>query len=247
MLSRFKYHNRLIPKIWDKENQLNHNVHKLLLDIVNEYIFFLSDIVKLPVSCSDIYDVLLHGSITNYYWDKHSDIDICIIIDLSKIKQKLSGLDCFFIFNALMDKWKKFFTMSVYGRNVDIWMMDASEFQQKLANSIDTFYSLAQNKWILKPIQLQKSQIQKVQHIAQKKYRVIMRQCRQILRTKQPPVVIDKYLINIRKYRGLCAQTQHKHPLTSGVLAFKMARNTGIFTKMRKKSKKELSKKFILK
>lgn len=247
MFNRFKYHKNLFPKIWDNDETLKPTVRQALLAMVSEYIFYLSSVVKIPVSESDIQDVILHGSITNYYWDKYSDIDMCLVMDLSELRKKLSGIDDFFLFKSLLNSWENNFYISVYGRKIDIWLLDKTEKQTYLDNTVDTFYSLLSNKWIKKPKHIPDNELKKIKKVARKKYRIIMRQCNQILKSNQPPVVIDKYLIDIRKYRSNSSHNHYFMPLTSGVMAFKAARNTGIFHKMRRKSKKELSKQFILK
>ena len=247
MFNRFQYHKNLFPKIWNNDKTLKQTVRQTLLEIIKEYIFYLTRVVKLPVSESDIQDIILHGSITNYYWDKYSDIDMCLVMDLSKLRNKLSGVDDFFLFKSLLNSWENNFYISIYGRKIDIWLLDEKEKATYLDNTVDTFYSLLQNQWLKKPKYIPHNEIKKIKKIARKKYRVIMRQCKHLIKTNQSHVVIDKYLIDIRKYRSNSAHNHYFIPLTSGVMAFKMARNTGIFSKLRRKSKKELSKQFILK
>lgn len=246
MFNHFQYHTNLFPKIWNHDQTLNPMVRQSLLLMIKEYMFYLARVVKLPVSESDIQDIILHGSITNYYWDKHSDIDICLVLDLSKLREKLSGIDDFFLFQALLHSWENNFYISIYGRKIDIWLLDEKEKQTYLDNTVDTFYSLLQNQWLKKPNHIPHNEIKKIKKIARKKYRVIMRQCKHLIKTNQSHVVIDKYLIDIRKYRSNSSHNSYSMPLTSGVMAFKMARNTGIFHKLRRKAKKELSKQFIL-
>ncbi|MBR2510996.1 MAG: nucleotidyltransferase domain-containing protein, partial [Alphaproteobacteria bacterium] len=124
MFNHFQYHTNLFPKIWNHDQTLNPMVCQSLLLMIKEYMFYLARVVKLPVSESDIQDIILHGSITNYYWDKHSDIDICLVLDLSKLREKLSGIDDFFLFQSLLHSWENNFYISIYGRKIDIWLLD---------------------------------------------------------------------------------------------------------------------------
>ncbi|MBP3316328.1 MAG: hypothetical protein J6L70_01875, partial [Alphaproteobacteria bacterium] len=61
---RFKYHRNLAPHVWDNRTKINPLVRQSLMMIAGEFVRYLGDVVKLPISPSDIQDALVHGSIT---------------------------------------------------------------------------------------------------------------------------------------------------------------------------------------
>ena len=242
----FQYHKTLCPKIWDSDLEINQLVSQSLQMMSFEYIRYLGTALGLPISTNDIVDIFIHGSLTNYYWDKHSDIDLCIITNLKSLRERLPNLNHFLFFNATQRAWKSTFRPSIYGRNVDIFIMDPSEVNAKLKNTVDTFYSLFTNKWILAPKRIQKDELKMLKKMTHKRYRVIMRQCKCILKNKMSHEFIDAYLIALQNHRTNSVLNANNNSMTSTQMAFKMARNTNIISKMRRASREQLSRRYKL-
>ena len=242
----FQYHKTLCPKIWDTDTEINPLVSQSLQMMAFEYVRYLGNALGLPIATGDILDIFIHGSLTNYYWDKHSDIDLCIVANLTKLREKLPNLNNFLFFNATQRSWKSTFRPSIYGRNVDIFIIDPSEVESKLTNTVDTFYSLFTNEWALAPRRVPANELKELKKMTYKRYRVIMRQCRQILKNKMSHEFIDTYLIALKNHRTNSVLNANNNSMTSTQMAFKMARNTNIISKMRRASREQLSRRYKL-
>ena len=242
----FQYHKTLCPKIWDTDTEINPLVSQSLQMMAFEYVRYLGNVLGLPIATGDILDIFIHGSLTNYYWDKHSDVDLCIVADLTTLREKLPNLNNFLFFNATQRSWKSTFRPSIYGRNVDIFIIDPSEVESKLTNTVDTFYSLFTNEWALAPRRVPANELKELKKMTYKRYRVIMRQCRQILKNKMSHEFIDTYLIALKNHRTNSVLNANNNSMTSTQMAFKMARNTNIISKMRRASREQLSRRYKL-
>ncbi len=246
MLFKFKYHKNLAPDIWESPTKMNPLVVHSLKMIAAEFVNYLCNFAKLPVSVADIQDVFVHGSIANYYWDKYSDIDLCIVADLSKLRNYLHSSDDYILFKGLLTSWYRVYDISIFGRGIDLKMIDIRDTNKTLTMIVGPSYSLKKDRWEKTPVRLTKSELRTQCRIARIKYRAIMRQCRYMLRHKMPSEYVDAYLVNLQKVRLASATYQDNHPVTSTTMAFKMVRNTGTFRKLRKMSKGQRSKKFRL-
>lgn len=236
----FKYHKTLAPRVWESCVHLNPLVNQTLQMTVWEFMRYLSAVAKLPIDKSDVVDVFIHGSITNYYWDKCSDVDVCIVADLSRLRALLPGDDRM-ILRALKWAWKRTFNISVYGRGVDITIID-----KKDKSKVGAKYSLLRDCWITTPVRISDSQLRQIRVTAYKRYRVIMRQCRYILRYHKPHDFIDSYLGGLQQNRTNSMYNAIEQPITPMTMAFKMARNTRIFQKLRRRAKESRSSCFKL-
>ena len=243
----FKYHKTLAPKFWVNDNEINPLVSQSLQMISFEYMRYLGTVLGLPITSSDITDILIHGSLTNYYWDDHSDVDLCIISDLTKLNEIMPRLNKFLFFNATQHAWKSTFRPKFFNRNIDIFIIDNSELKQKTTNTVDTFYSLIQNKWLVSPKRVPDAELKKLKQMTYKRYRIIMRECKYILRNKMEHEFIDTYIVALNRHRDNSVHNPHNCVMTSTQMAYKMVRNTGILKKMKDISRKQQSSRYTLK
>ena len=105
---------------------------------------------------------------------------------------------------------------------------------------------MVQETWINKPVRLSRTELRSLRRVARKKYRVLMRQCKRILRQNMSSEFIDAYLLNLRRMRINAFSENYTQPVISYAMAFKMLRNTGITRKMREKSKMLQSKTYCI-
>ena len=242
----FEYHKTLHPKIWDTNSEINPLVSQSLQMMSFEYVRYLGTVLGLPISSGDICDIFIHGSLTNYYWDEHSDVDLCIVADLTKLREILPNLNHFLFFNATQRSWKATFRPSIFGRNVDIFIIDPSEVNAKITNTVDTFYSLFTNKWIAAPRRVPDIELKELKKMTYRRYRVIMRQCKYILKNKMSHEFIDAYLLALKNHRTNSVCNPNSRVMTSTQMAFKMVRNAGMISKMRRASREQLTNRFKL-
>lgn len=143
IISSFKVKKTLNPEIWDEvdgeeQAKLKPEIRTKLLEIAQQFI----ESFKLPDL--DIDDVLFLGSLSGFNWSKYSDVDLHILVDMSKISGDPTMVEEFFdakkrIFNDNHD-------IHIKGFEVELYVQDASE--ENAANGV---YSVLYKKWIKYP------------------------------------------------------------------------------------------------
>lgn len=138
-LSSFKTREELNPKFWESDERIYSRIRRRLLKIADDFIEFIKIDDKF---CKD---VLLLGSLANYTWSKHSDVDLHILVDFKKVNKNIGFVKDYFdskrfVWNQDHDDLK------IYGFPVEIYVQDVNE-----VNSSAGIYSLEKNKWIKKP------------------------------------------------------------------------------------------------
>lgn len=235
-----------MPKLWNQNNELDTLACQSLKMIAYEFIRYLNTVIGLPITHDDVCDVCIHGSCTNYYWDKHSDIDLCIVADLGKFRNKISGVNEEMLLNALISSWRRNFRIRIYGRRVDIKLKDKHDRINHINPVAGCNYSLFENRWVIPVVRLTPSELTKLKRDAYRKYRVIMRQCKYLVRHKMSADFINAYLVDLRTLRNFYMLDYTHQPITSYAIAYKAARNTGIFNKLYQMARQDQSKKYHL-
>lgn len=241
----FKYHKHLCPKIWDSENRMDQLVVQSLCMMAWDFVRYLQ-FLGVPIKQSDVLDIVVHGSVTNYYWDSKSDIDLAIVADLSNVEKWLNGGNLYAMMKAFARSWRRTKTMSVAGRNIDIKLIDKNREYSREYWTVGSVYSVLRKYWLCVPVRMSRDELRSIRRVAYKKYRVVMRQCRIILREKMSAEYIDAYLVNLQRVRVNAAIENHVQPIVSTTWAFKMVRNSGVLRKMRNRSKKLQSKNYSI-
>ncbi len=88
-----------------------------------------------------IEDLRFTGSLANYNWSKYSDIDLHIVVDLSKIDENTELVKGFFD-NARM-RWNDLHDITIYGHEVEIYGEKLVELHKSSG-----LYSITEEKWI---------------------------------------------------------------------------------------------------
>ena len=242
----YKYHKNLMPKLWNQNNELDKLACQSLKMIAYEFIKYLNTVIGLPITHADVYDVYIHGSCTNYYWDKHSDIDLCIVANLTKLRKKISGINEEQLFNSLVSSWRRNFRIKLYGRRVDIKLKDKHDRKNQINPVAGCHYSLFKNDWEIPVVRLGDSDLRQLKRDAYRKYRVIMRQCKYLIKHKMSADFVNAYLVELRNLRNTYMLDYAQQPITSYAIAYKAVRNTGILNKLYKMARTDQSKKYNL-
>ncbi|MBO5834229.1 MAG: nucleotidyltransferase domain-containing protein [Alphaproteobacteria bacterium] len=237
----FKYHKTLAPKVWENNLTMNALVVNTLQAIALEFIRYMNDIVGLPITKKDVQDIWVHGSITNYYWDKYSDIDLALIVNPRSPYLANPELNRKLFDRSFVSSWMRTFDVSIFGRKVDISIINLEK-----ECKVGPIYSIFKDKWIVTPQRLSKQELRKIRSIAKQRYKIIMQHCRYMLKHEMPADYIEAYLAAMQSRRTVGMLQQRDQPITSMTMAFKMVRNTGIFRKLRRHIKHDRSKKFQL-
>lgn len=136
-LKSFEKKNELNPKFWNNE-KLNYKVRRRLLKIADDFVEFSG------IKSSHIKDIVFLGSLSNYNWSRHSDVDLHIIVDFSKVNKDVKFVKEYFeakrkIWNSEHDSLK------IYNFPIEIYVEDIDE-----KNSSESSFSLENNKWLKK-------------------------------------------------------------------------------------------------
>lgn len=137
-LSSFRPQKELNPRVWPN-GKINSKVRLRLMDIADDFFESLDINWVKPV------DYILTGSIANYNWSKFSDFDLHILIDFTKVDDRVDFVKSYFdakkkIWNDAHDELK------IYGFPVELYVQDVNE-----KHTSSGIYSLYKNKWIKEP------------------------------------------------------------------------------------------------
>lgn len=130
-------HDELNPAIWDN-GELDQEVREKLLNIAMEFY------KELDID-AEIRDIKMPGSMANYNWSEHSDIDVHLFFTLSDISENeelvLDYLD------AKIQIWReKHKDIKIRGYEVELYAQDERDDYY-----MGGVYSLLNNKWERKP------------------------------------------------------------------------------------------------
>lgn len=130
------YKASLNPKFWQGE-KLDPEVRTKLIQIAQD---FYKDIKEdIPIE-----DIQLTGSLANYNWTEYSDLDVHVIMDLSKINPDIE------LVKKAMDgvkfSWNLRHKVNIKGHDVELYAQDINQLH--LASGL---YSLMKDEWIRKP------------------------------------------------------------------------------------------------
>lgn len=138
-LSSFNIKKNLNPKFW-KNGLLDSRIRIKLLDIADDFIDFLGvDWVKPD-------DIVITGSLANFNWNQtHSDIDLHILMDYSKVDERRDFVASYF--NSQKKIWnEKHGKINIFGFPVELYVQDTNE--EHASNGV---YSLEKNSWVEEP------------------------------------------------------------------------------------------------
>lgn len=215
------YNKTLEPNIWDKDQNLKPEIRIDLLKIAQD--FYKSTDFK-----SEIIDILLLGSSINYNWTPESDIDVHIVIDITK-----EGLDNEHFrkfLDALGGKFNKEHNISIYGHPVEVYIQDITEKNSTIekARKHSSMFSLLNNKWLIAPehedITLDKESIRKSFYEIKSKIDSVIND-----RDFDALKDIMKY---IRDYRNKGLEGEDGEFSTENIV-FKALRHTGVLEKLK--------------
>lgn len=138
---KFKlYSTKLCPYIWDKDSKLNEKVSLTLMTIVDT----IEDSLKKDDISAFIKDSYIVGSIANYNWTEYSDIDVHILLDISKMD--IGKDEAVAMFDAIKSNWNAKHDVRIKTHKVEIYF----ELGRLTLHS-DAVYSISKDLWIKAP------------------------------------------------------------------------------------------------
>jgi hypothetical protein len=130
----FEQHNELNPLLWQDE-ELRPEVKMALLKIAKDFVEY----VEVPF---EVKDLVLTGSQLGYYYTKHSDLDLHIIVDFDTVNCDREAAE---LFDTKRLLYKKQYDISIHGVPVEVYIED-SNFP-----AVSATYSLGKGGWKVKP------------------------------------------------------------------------------------------------
>jgi hypothetical protein len=147
-----KFHNRLNPKLWGRDEHLLPEVRDKLMEIAADFQEFLG------VSDLDVEDITISGSNAAFSYTPHSDIDLHLVVrkpaEADEVYQEL--------FNAKKYQYNDMHDIRIHGADVELYVQDAAETPVSLGE-----YSVKNGDWIQVP---KKKRAQIDQSIVKHKY-----------------------------------------------------------------------------
>lgn len=128
-----KFHKELNPKLFNPDRKMDSEVKEQLLVIANDFIS------ELGIKDLDVVDVTVSGSNAAYSYTDHSDIDLHILVNFSKLPDDEIYQE---LFNAKKTVYNDNHDITVRGIPVELYVQDSNEPHITLGE-----YSLLNNRW----------------------------------------------------------------------------------------------------
>jgi predicted nucleotidyltransferase len=208
MITEYESQNVLNPALWDNE-QFDAKLRAAFIRIAKHFIEFLDVPVKVK-------DITLTGSNVNYNWTPHSDIDIHVVLDYSKINKNTDLVAN--LMRAKKSIWNNNYPLQHDGMDIELYAQDDTD-----APAGAGVYSLLHDKWIVKP-DSEKVTVKDADIIAKSEPFAYMIDN---LNANQPNVLsrIKALIYKLRKFRQCGLDKAGEYSLEN--LAFKRLRTSG--------------------
>ena len=130
----FEQHTTLNPLLW-RNDSLIPEVKSALLNITQDFVEY----VDVPFT---IKDIIITGSQVGYYYTKHSDLDLHLIVDFNDVNCDKEAAE---LFDTKRLLYKKQYDISIYGVPVEVYIEDLN------FPAVSATYSLSKGGWKIKP------------------------------------------------------------------------------------------------
>lgn len=220
----------LYPEVW-KDDKLIDEVRNTLLKNAVEFIKFCK-IDKLSFK-----DVILTGSLANYNYTEHSDLDVHILLDFNKISCDKEFVSEYF--RTKKSLWSEKHGTEVKGHDVELYVQDTSE-----PHTATGVYSLVKNSWLTKPIN---KMIAIDTANVQLKSAAIMNTIDEMLDSENADDVVEKIDAVMNKLKKMrSAGLEKEGEFSTENLVFKILRNAGYLNKLNDVKQQVLQKELTL-
>lgn len=205
------FHDELNSKLWDGQN-LRPEVKDQLILIAKDFL------EELGVDDLDVQDITVSGSNAAYSYTPHSDLDLHILVDLSKLDNNEIYRE---LFNAKKTIYNDTHNIKIHGVPVELYVQDAREPVVSLGE-----YSILKNKWLRIPT---KRRANLDQTATKQKYNKLKDIINRTLKSKNI-IQVNKILKKIKQYRQ--AGLDKGGEFGPENLAYKMLRKQGSIEKL---------------
>jgi len=137
-IANFEVQNSLNPDLWPTTEKINSEIGDRLYEIAKEYF------KNLELDWVDIVDITVTGSLANYTWSRHSDIDLHILVDYEQIDENQDLVKDFL--RKASSLWNRNHKILIKDFEVEIYVQDANE-----PHFSSGVYSIKNDEWIKVP------------------------------------------------------------------------------------------------
>jgi len=206
-----KFHNRLNPALWGKDEHLLPDVRDKLAEIAADFQEFLG------IADLDVEDITISGSNAAFSYTPHSDIDLHLVIrkpaGSSEVYQEL--------FNAKKYQYNDMHDIRIRGADVELYVQDADATPVSLGQ-----YSIKNGAWIQVP---KKKRAKIDQSVVQHKYQDLVARIDSALKSND----VDHIAALITKIKTMRQTGLDQHgEFGPENLAFKILRKQGYIQKL---------------
>lgn len=244
---KIRKHNHLEPKIWKQNNTLYPESREMLLHIAWALIDNVRCHMELEIYNSDVKDIFVYGSIANYFYDKTSDIDLCILLDIDSVKAKNPERNIEQDLKLFYYNWAMTHNCSVYGRKVDISYEKANSDHAKDHYRTGAMYSLIKDDWIYAPVILSDTEFRNITKTAKSVYNQIIKDYKVVKKNGFQRDEVETLYKNIFYSKNAAHDENITQPVTPMYIAFRKIRNRGIIDRLQQEAIKKESAEFVLK
>ena len=228
-----QYHKTLNPKIWLSGNTMDPAVRRVIVSIAADFVDYMHAI-GFRITRDDILDIVIYGSNANYFYDKNSDIDVYILMNLDAVQEKYKEIDFFTLYKSLLHTWRRQFQLHIRGLHIDLSLENVTK--PKHAPGwwrSGPAYSILHNKWIHELVRLDEKTICEYRRLARQRAHEVLRQAREVIASNGR---LDEFVRLQQKLRDDAMRANCPQPLVPETMAYKMVRGSGLFRRLLMKS-----------
>lgn len=244
---KIKLQKYLDRKIWDKEDNIKSDVSDMLLSIAWAYIDYIRNEYDMPIYNSDIADIFVFGSITQLFYDKQSDIDVCIVLNLNRVEKQFPNLNIQKTLKLYYYDWAMVHICKVYGRKIDLNFQDVKEPEHNGRYRRGPIYSLITKSWVFRPSPLSKKELKQIEDQANIIYKQILQDYKTVKRNGFKLDEINRLYNNIIASKRHSAEENPDIIINPVYMAIREFKHNGYIKKLRNKAVQQETDKYVLK
>ncbi|MDR1337701.1 MAG: hypothetical protein LBJ73_01575 [Rickettsiales bacterium] len=218
------YHSKLHPKLWRRDGTLRPEAAEIMTRIYKSVMFMLSVYAKVPIDLdADVADVILCGSCVDYFYGRHSDLDMKIVVNAGRYMKKMNEQTYITITKFIRSYFIERYAPHVRGIKMDIG----------IANKVYDMpnYSLTKGRWNQKPDRWTKEELKYIRHRSKLIYLAMRNSAMRIIRNRNNHWEAKWFYQYIKSRRGLSWEEQwgNRSPFS---LAFSCFNRAGFVDKL---------------
>lgn len=242
-----KKHKNLDKKIWENDDTLHTDVHNMLMAIVWNFIDYVRTKRNMDIRNSDLCDVFIFGSITNYFYDKKSDIDMCIVLNLENLKQNYQGFNILQTLRLYYYDWAMIRHCSIHGRKIDLNFADINEPLYVNRYRSGPNYSILKQTWIFKPVPVSDKDFKDIVNKGLDIYKQVIHNYNLVKRNGFRIEDMENFFKDFMAYKRAVHHINFEQNITPMYVAYHKIKRRGIIKTLQNKMQKRQTQKFTLK